>query len=242
MKLHQSLIVFFSIFMLLFADPTFAATEGQGDNGQNGLVEVDIPQNTLAPYRERRAGHTWYFGIDYENMIFKNFVSANDSMSWNSIFGSSSIPFIHASLDWKYNFSGGGIAIGLDAGGGSQSGASSHSLDITKYGLGLKYVIDTIWPEPYVAPYIGVNAWQLMFRDNAGTASVNKTVGIGYNYTIGLLIQLNWLEDGNSKESTFNWGIENTYLNVYGTQYTTVSSAFDSSTDFLWGAGLKFEF
>lgn len=241
MKLHQSLSMLFSIFTLLLAAPTFAATEGQ-DNGQNGLVEVDIPQDTLAPYRDRRANHTWYFGIDYEDMKFKNFTSAEDGASYNTVFGSSSIAFVHASLDWKYNFSGGGIALGIDAGSGSVSGNSSRSLSVTKYGVGLKYVMDTLWPEPYVAPYIGINAWDMAHTEKTSTNSYSKASGIGYNYSVGLLIQLDWLEDGESKEATFNWGIENTYLNIYGTQYMKVSDDFDTSSDFLWGAGLKFEF
>ncbi len=217
-----------------------AATEDQS------LVEVSIPQDILSPYRERRGTNGMFFGLDYESLILKNFFSTSDGATYSDLFGSNAIGLIHLSVDYKFNFSLGALTIGGDIGMGSASGkVSPRKLDVTKYGIGLKYVADALMPEPFVAPYVGLNIWKMGTKETVtSTESVSESTGIGYNYTIGLLVQLNWIDYDDARQATFNYGLENTYLDIYATQYAKTDSEADvnTATDILWGAGLKFEF
>lgn len=238
MKLHQSLKIILSLMLAFVALPVMAATEDQP------LVELRIPQDNLAPYRERRGTSGMYVGVDYESLVLKNFFSIEDGASYSDIFGSNGIPLIHISVDYKYNFSLGALTIGADLGMGSVSGSSSRKLDVMKYGIGAKYVMDALLPEPYVAPYVGINLWKIATKDKGITDTVSETTDIGYNYSIGALIQLDWIDYDAAKQATFNYGLQNTFLDIYVTQYAKTNSEADinTETDFLYGAGLKFEF
>lgn len=217
-----------------------AATEDQS------LVEVRVQQDVLAPYLERRGKSGLLFGVDYEQLVLKNFFSTDDGASYSDLFGTDAIPLVHFSVDYKYNFSLGALAIGGDFGMGSVSGKDSKKLDVTKYGIGVKYIADALMPEPYVAPYVGLNMWKIGTTDKNTTTgtSVSETTDIGYNYTVGIMIQLDWIDHDTAKQATFNYGLENTFLDIYATKYAKTNSESDinTETDFLWGAGLKLEF
>lgn len=208
------------------------------------LVEVQIRQDNLAPYKERRETHGVYFGLDYEAINFKNFVSTLDGMSYKDVFGEDTVNLIQAGMDYKFNFSLGSLSAGLFYGMGKVDAGNSRSLEISKYGAAFRFTADMIMNEPYVAPYIGVNVWQMGISEKSATDSFSATTQMGYNYTLGLLIQLDWIDYNTAKESTFNWGLENTFLDVYATQYAKTEAPDDpnTETDFTYGAGLRFEF
>lgn len=255
MKLHQSLkataistltiVVACSLYSPAFAQENKAAetmTEPQ-------LVEVELRQDTLAPYSERRTRHGAYIGIDYEQLVLKNYLSTLEDRDYESLFGSDSIPLLRLNIDYKYNTDIAAIAVGLDFGKGSISddggvAGQDRTLDVTKYGIGAKLVLDMLFSEPYVAPYVGINIWQMSLAEKNPTDSFSATTQVGYNYTIGLMFQLDWLDFDSGNTATFSWGLENTFLDIYGTQYTQTSSAEDpnTETDFLLGAGIRLEF
>lgn len=254
MKLHQSLkatilrlltIVVCSIYSSAFAQ------ENQNTETTNEpqLVEVELSQDTLAPYSERRARHGAYIGIDYEQLVLKNYLSTLEDRDYESLFGSDSIPLLRLNIDYKYNTDIAAIAVGIDFGKGSISddggvAGQDRTLDVTKYGIGAKLVLDMLFSEPYVAPYVGINVWQMSLAEKNPTDSFSATTQMGFNYTIGLMLQLDWLDFDSGNTATFNWGLENTFLDVYGTQYTQTSSAEDPNTEtnFLLGGGLRLEF
>ncbi|HWU43162.1 MAG TPA: hypothetical protein VN132_06980 [Bdellovibrio sp.] len=240
MKLHLSLKVVFSILFFLNSATVLAETEVQSP-----LVEVRVPQDTLAPYRDRRGTNGLMIGIDYEALVLKNFFSVEDGSTYSDLFGSDAIPFLHFAIDYKYNFFLGSLTFGPDYGTGTIS-KNGSSLDVERYGVGLRYIADILMPEPYVAPYVGVNAWRMstVEKDNSTKFTGSNTTGIAYNYTVGLLVQLDWLDHDSAKQGTFGYGLQNTYLDIYVTQYTKTGDAadVDTETDLLWGAGLKLEF
>ncbi|WP_295904282.1 hypothetical protein [uncultured Bdellovibrio sp.] len=253
MKLHQSLKSKVCIILVsLCCSCAFAQdedTEGMVavPPEQTPLVEVQVRQDNLAPYKDRREDHGIYFGLDYEGLDLKNYISTLDNKSYEELFGTDPIPLIHLSLDYKYNFVLGSLALGVDFGKGSISdnmSGSDRTLDVTKYGIGLKYTMDMLFNEPYVAPYVGINFWQMGLSESSPTDSFSATTQMGYNYTIGFLLQLDWLDYDTAKNTTFNWGLENTFIDVYATQYAKTSAEDDpnTETDFLYGAGLRLEF
>ncbi|WP_374034431.1 hypothetical protein ACES2I_18340 [Bdellovibrio bacteriovorus] len=208
------------------------------------LVEVQIRQDNLADYKVRRETHGTYMSFDFEAIEFKNFISTLDGQSYKAVFGSDTVNLIQLGLDYKYNFMLGSLSGGVFYGMGKVDGDADRSLEITKYGVGFKFTADMIMNEPYVAPYVGINVWQMGFSEKSATDSFSATTQMGYNYTVGMLIQLDWIDRETAKESTFNWGLENTFIDVYATQYakTEAPDDPDTTTDFLFGGGLRLEF
>jgi hypothetical protein len=237
-KLHQSLTIIFFLFALTQTRSAF----GAGSN--ETFVEVQTGQDVLAPYSERRDPNGIMIGLDYEAIIFKSFVSTYDGSTYDILFGSGVIPLVHLSLDYKRNFVLGSIALGFDYGAGTVSGASGSSLEVTKYGGSVKYIADNLSKEPIVAPYVGLNIWKIKTVDDAITTQITQTTDVGFNYTVGVLLQLNWIDLHTSRMAAINYGLENTYLNLYATQYLNTASDTDikTETDMTFGAGVKLEF
>lgn len=245
MNLHLSLKILITLSLGLFG----AVSSAQESEGNPPLVEVELSQDNLAPYIERRDNSGVYFGINYEAVDLKNYVSVLDGVnqSYNAVFGADPVPLIRLNIDYKYNTPVGSIAAGVDFGVGTLSSSKSgvnHNLQLTRYGVGLKWTFDSFGEEPYVAPYLGLNIWQMGIKESTSTDSFEITTDFGYNYTVGLLFQLDWLDESASKTSTFDWGIESTFVDIYTTQYAKTMSDTDpnTETDFLYGAGLRLEF
>lgn len=244
MNLHQGLRAFLCL-LLGFTIPAvvFAATEEQNPP----LVEVHIPQDNLAPYKERRLDHGYYFSLGYEALVLNHFTSGIDLLTYDELFGSNPIPLIKVEFDYKYNTGLGSLVAGLELGMGKNSSAASgteRSLEVMKYGIATKFVADMIWKEPYVAPYVGLNVWQMELNEETPTEKLNEKTSISYNYTIGLMLQLDWIDYNTAKQATFNLGLENTFIDLYVTQYmnTGDESEANTETDFLYGANIRFEF
>ena len=250
MKLHLSLRINLAALLMVVSTSAFAQEEAvvfEEEIQETPLVEVHLPEDTYLPYKERRGTHGAYFGVNYEGVDLKNYISTLDNKTYFQVFGTDPVPLLHVSIDYKYNTQIGAFSIGVDYGSGELSGSqtgTSRTLKLTRYGVGVKFTADTILDEPYVAPYVGINFWQMGISETSPTDSFSATTQMGYNYTVGALLQLDWIDYDSSKEGTFNWGLENTFIDVYATQYAKTSAAEDpnTATDLLYGAGLRLEF
>lgn len=215
---------------------------------QNQLVEVEINQDNLAPYKQRRDPYSINFSLNYENLELKNYISVLDNItSYSTMFNGEALPLISLGLSYQYNFFLGSVSLGANYGMGSLSGSHSgvdRSLDITKYGGSLRYTADMIMNEPYVAPYIGLQMWQFVLAEKSPTDSFSGTTQWGTAITLGLLFQLNWIDWETARQTTFNWGLENTFIDIFLTKYGPTNSDEDpnTETDFVYGAGLHLEF
>lgn len=246
MNLHLGLKIIISLSVLLSALLANAqenpVTNDQGDH----LVEVHYPQDVLALYKERREDRGIYFSVGYEDLVLNKFISMIDSRTYKENFGSTGIALIRAGLEYKFNMDIGSLALGVEGGHGEVSGKDTvgdRKMSATKYGATAKFVADMIFDEPYVAPYVGISGWQMSVEDKTTTTKLSESVN-GYNYSLGLMIQLNWIDYATAKSATFDYGLENTYIDVYATQYASAGSGTDPdlSTDFILGANLRFEF
>lgn len=217
-------------------------------NDPNALVEVHIQQDILAPYQIRREKHGVYFGVQYEPLVLKNYASTLQSgVKYSGLFGDQAISLIRANMNYKYNFSLGSLALGADVGSGevqSSKSGNSTTLSVLKYGINMQFTADNILPEPYAAPYFGLNIWKMDLSEKNSTDSYSGVTQIGYNYMLGVLVQLDWLDQETAKQSTFNTGLENTFLDLYITQYAKTQSNEDpnTETDLGYGAGIRLEF
>lgn len=245
MNLHLSLRpaywMILSIVAFFYSGSTFAASENEQ------LVEVHIRQDTLASYKERRPTHGTYFSLSYEALEPINFQSMIDGVDYKSAFGTSTIPLIYFEIEYKYNFSLGGLALGFSLGQGSVSSNISgdeRKIELGRMGVGAKYIGDNIWDEPYVAPYAGINLWQMSYKETTSSDSFSTTIQSGISYTLGLMLQLNWIDKGTSQQATFDYGIENSYIDIHASQYAKTESQDKPNleTDWILGAGLRLEF
>ncbi|MFM6929917.1 MAG: hypothetical protein ACKOX6_15715 [Bdellovibrio sp.] len=247
MKLHQSLIskVSVLIFLGLLLGVGEAARAQEGD--PRGLVEVEVPQDILANYRDRRAHHGVYVGLTYEQFVPKKFVSALDAKTYEAMYSSDAVPLIGFGIDYKYNIAIGSLSLGVGAATGSISDARSgedRKLDITKYALNARLTLDALMAEPYAAPYVGFSAYQMGVTDHNATTSKSETTSTGYAYTLGVLLQLDWIDYDVAKEATYNIGLENTFVDLYMIQYAKAGSNTEPNmeTEMTFGAGLRLEF
>jgi hypothetical protein len=248
MNLHLGLKrIFFSLVVIVISSSALAETTPETEFDPNTLVEVHTLRNVLAPYKERRDKNGFSFALLYESFEPKNYVSPIDQQPYAAILDSP-IPLAGFSLDYQRNIDIGSISIGLAADFGSQSGTISGtntSISVTKYSAAAKYILNTIWDEPYVAPYVGIGMYKIDWKEDAGTTgSANLSTDYTMFYQAGLLLQLDWIDYDSSKQATRDWGIQNTYIDVFVSKYDAPSGSGDpdTSTDFTLGAAFRMEF
>lgn len=250
------LTMLLALSVFLIAIETFAAVSDTEALPDDGKIEVVYPADRLVPYRERRSTWGATFGIQNEQMYPGNFTSQYDGFAYEKMFGQTPINIIQGHAGVKYNFGAGALAAGLLLGAGSVYDTIiryeytpvqdiDSELEITKMGASFSYLLDTLFAEPYVVPYIEGQIVQLNWQESTVDLEAKSgTTDFSTVFTVGALIQLNWLDPASSLEANKNSGLENTYLDLFVSQYQASSGEDDPNfeTDFNFGAGLRFEF
>lgn len=243
MKSHLCLVI---LALSIFGPAAHAQNEEIKDD--TPLVEVYHDIQETGDYRDRRSSHGFMFSANYQGFLPKNYISTLDSNPiYTDAFGKKSISMIEFQLAYKYNFSLGALTFGLGYGTGSVESDLSgdkRSLEVTKPSASIGYIMDALFAEPYVAPYLQLQAWQMGIKEKSSTDDFNGDTKMGFDYTVGLLLQLNALDPSSAAAALNNTGLENTYLDVFVTKYTKTQSTADADTetDFNFGAGLRLEF
>ncbi len=211
------------------------------------LVEVYHAQDSLSPYKERRADHGFMISINSENFLPKNYISTLDNSIYTDLYEESPIAIMGVEFSYKYNFSMGSMGLGLGYGMGSISSNFSgeeRELSITRPFGSATYIMDNLFSEPYVAPYAELKVWQISVEEKSPTDKFDAQTDMGFTYSVGALIQLNILDQDASEGATHNYGLENTYLDVFMAKTTQTQGSEDADTesDFSFGAGIRLEF
>lgn len=241
--------------LLLIARESFADDAIEGP--QDGKVEVVYPAERMAPYKERRSNWSTTFGFSVDNIIPDKFRSRINNSSYDELFGSTPISLYQFELGLKYNFGLGGIGLSVFGGQGGVENNNNinnrselHELTLTKYGGSLSYIMDNLFSEPYVAPFIEGQYYRFGWDEHR---SVYKSESLGdstgeTDFTsaliVGILIQLNWLDQQSAISAQDSSGLENAYLSLFVSQYNTSESAEDPDfqTGTNYGGGIKLEF
>lgn len=218
-----------------------------------GLVEVHTGAEYVMPYRERRAWSGFLVGVSTQTYNPKNYVSLIDGVAFEDAFAS--MPeFTQVEGGWKLNLTGVSFAVLLNYGRGDRSSAKSgenRNILFERTLLRAQLIIDGILDEPYVAPYGGLDFWDggtLTFGIDESIPALNQKfsgkTGGGTAMTVGVLLQLNWLEKKWADRAYRSAGLENTYLDLFAQKVNATSSDSDPdiSSDLSWGAGIKLEF
>lgn len=222
-----------------------ASVDGIGD----GNVEIIYPASRMDPYRERRSDWAIQFAINYENFMPLKFTSSNDGKKYSELFGENSMALIQGELGLKYNFMLGALTFDLMAGSASISDARSkedRGLWILKRAAAFGYTMDAVMKEPYIAPYAKFQIFDFMYKDKGSAAGDSRgTTAWTTGFTLGLLIQLNSIDPTETAlAANRDYGLNNTYLDVFATQYNTSNAKDDPQfmTSLNWGAGIRLEF
>jgi hypothetical protein len=215
----------------------------------DGKIEIIYPATEAAPYLERRSNWGIQFGIDQENFLPSHFVSSNDSYTYKQMFGDASIQIVEASLGVKYNFGLGALTFDVVGGSGSVSNGLTgvtRGLSVVKRAVAVGYTMDAIMKEPYVAPYAKFQVFDFTYSDQGSiNGDSTGTTAWTTGFTIGLLIQLNSIDPTDAAlRANSDYGLNNTYLDVFATQYNTSNAKDDPEfeTALNWGAGIRLEF
>jgi hypothetical protein len=214
----------------------------------NDLVELHYPAEYNTPYRARRDKSGLMFSLGYDNVLLDRYISIIDFTTfYQDMFGETEFPVYQANLSYKYNFSLGALTANIGVGYGSISDDGSgvvRSMTLTKYIASGSYIMDALFEEPYVAPYVTAGIMSLNLEEEVAETTGSGRIDMLYFYQAGLLFQLNWLDTTVSKKNIIDYGLENTYLDIYVSKYEPSSDANDpdTSTDYSMGAGIRLEF
>lgn len=213
------------------------------------LVELrHLPPENIS-FRERRPSHTWLFSFDTSDLLMDNFETVEDDqyLSYIDLYGDAAVSSPNFYIGYKYNTALGGIHFDVGYGSLSVSDKRSgqlRSIDISRPELRAGIILDNLFSEPYIAPYVNASVWKMSIKESNATTSVEYETDFGYTYSAGVLIQLNWLESFAAYKARINYGLENTYLDVFVTQQMATANENDPdvSTEPSVGFGLRMEF
>lgn len=226
-----------------------------------GKVSYEYGTDPLLSYKERRKSWSKLFKLDVEQLLPDQYRSQLDSESYDNIYGTKTIPIVSIQFGVKKNFNFASIGVEGFAGYGElferyywedKSKVTHDSLrgiKLIRYGLSGSLFLDGIFPEPYVAPYISgqIFQYQLTESEKLSDEEINEkksSTGYATGFSIGALIQLNWINKIEAMQSYRQYGIENTYLDLYLTTRNTSSGTNDPSlqSSASYGAGLRIEY
>lgn len=242
---HPFLFLFTTL--ILISSSAFAAVDEEvsGDDGaNNGLVEVHYDAEILAPYRERRGNWSGVFGVNLEQVLPDKFVSAIDGSTYEQLWGEKPVSLIQLEAGTKYNFAIGSLGVGLIYGTGSVT-QSTDKLTLTKTAMSFTYTMDALFSDPYIAPYANFQVLQWGILDEGATTSHSEKTSMSTGYSLGLLILMDWLDPDSALNAINSSGLENSYLDIFMTQYNTSEgdeTEADLKTTFNYGVGMKLEF
>ncbi len=224
----------------------------------DGQVVLERPIDYTLSYSERRSRWGTWFSVNLEQFYPINYYSIINNSFYDEFFNQE-IPLVGGEFGVKYNFVLGSIAAIV---GYSQGTATSEAIGseitaaISKFALNI--TLDNLFSQPYVAPYgqFGIHTidWNEVGVSGGSPLEESFTSEMNYHYKVGMLFQLNWIEDkldpSSRQEALRSSGLENTYIDVFYTSYAEPAEvSADQNTpgegnlgSEAFGVGLKIEF
>lgn len=205
---------------------------------QSGVVELEKQEDYSLSYKKRRSQHGALFSVSMEKFYPSDFRSLYNDAYIENIIGDEKIELAGLELGYKHNIGPlsisalGAYSQGSIKGLGSESG---REIKINKLGASVNMALDAVFEEPWVVPYAQAGVHQFNLSESKATTADSRsaTTGFAVNYKYGLLFQLDWLENAFDKSAKNDRlqssGLENTYIDVYITEYLASSNADDPS-------------
>lgn len=222
--------------------------EGWVEVEPSNLVPSDLTSSFyLVPYRIRRTRWGVNFSVSYSTFeptyYSPNFVEAG----YSDVYSSPETPLLEFQMGVKYNFKLGSLV--AEAGVGtfkevSDSDIVESELSLMPIRLGLTYIMDTLFIEPYLAPYVTGGVYTISYTESLENTSNNGFTQAAPYFTAGIQFQLDWIDKIAAREAYLDSGIENTFLFVEGRKFFASAAPADPNfeTDFHVNGGLRLEF
>lgn len=241
--------------LVLIAQDSFAADSEE--QIMDGKVEV-IYEAQEVPFKERRSDRSIIFGVTMEELVFSNFRSKIDGTTYKEGYKNTPVKLVQGELGLKYNFGLGGISASVIYGAGESKEKVQDNADVydslltmNKKGVKLSMTFDTLFSEPWVAPYISGQMLSWEWSEHVDNLTTNSTYGrksgtTGWTSAFqgGVLLQLNWLDPNSAIMAKNESGMTNAYLDLFVSQYSATTGSEDPNfqTDMTYGGGFKLEF
>ena len=217
------------------------------DQDSGGLVEMHVAVPRPEVYREYRPRWALRFGFSYESFSPTQFTSPIDSSSYSTDFGGTGvIPLVTTNLGTQYTLKIGTFSLDAIYGKGNGSAINNlqTTLNLTKVGLGIGFMLDQIAQNPWVIPYATFQQVEFMWNHSVGTVTQSGTTAQTSVFTVGISLPLGLIDPEAGQISSREYGIKETYLDIFGIEYATSNSSTDPDfqTNMSLGAGLHFIF
>lgn len=210
---------------------------------------IVLNQKKYLSYKERRTNHGFLFQIESENLYFHDYLSKYDQKTYEELWGQEDVNLAGVSLAYKFNFMLGSLSLGASYGYGEikdDRTGLERDIIVDKTMGSINFYLDNMMSEPYIVPYLGLSLFRINSKEKIVPLeqTFETSSDLGNALTIGILVQLNWIEPESAKEIYLNNGVENTYLNIFFSKYENPNNENEPSvqSDFNWGAGLRVEF
>lgn len=271
-KKKKSLLIFIISFIIItnfitvisLAEEPIEFEQTEIINEITSDVEV-VHSIQFGNYKERRKTNGFMFNFHAENLYLPDYISLidlsnttatteNQPRIYETMFGQSDITLASIDLGYKFNFSLGALVFGASYGEGSLSDdriTFERVLKVQKQTVMVQYILDTLFEEPYVVPYVSFEYGNIVLSEkgkmlvtDVEEKEITQNVSGSNVLKIGMLFSLNWMDKDSAKEAYIANGLENTYFEIYMSQYVGGGNETSSNidTDPNWGAGLRLEF
>ena len=244
--------------ILLISMTSVASAEESGDDiappGMVKVEQIDLvspkpPERDfkLRPYAERRGDWGAIVGAAYSTYNPLNYMSAFLAQDFNTVYGTANQPLIELQVVVKRNFKIGSIGIEL-AGGYYQTNSATtlidSSLSFTEGRVGAILILDTLFSQPYVAPYASVGAYLMNWSEQMGSNTFNGNTQLAPYFTLGVQATLDWIDKDGARLAYTEGGIQSTFvfLEVRSYMVSTNKTDEDFSANFAPTGGLRLEF
>lgn len=238
---------------LLFSHTGTAATEDVEPAEE--LVEIHYAPDVLSPYKERRGTWAPVVGLGFSAIRPTGFVSdftdeSNSDFSYDDLFGRKTMSTFSFYGGFQINLGGisFGPTVGLMTGKATGEGAGGITqLNISCRKAGIIVNLDGLMQEPFIVPTAHFELNLADYVEEFSTANSidtsSKSTTPFISYTVGALIQLNWIDPDGTFVSLKENGLNNTFMHVYMGQLMATSGESTSfASPIAFGAGVKLEF
>lgn len=208
----------------------FASAQDYSDPLQGDEITVESTQDLTTSYKERRKDFGALFSVNYEKYFPEEHISVIQNKTYEEISEGEPVPLVGVEIGVKYNFSLGSMAalFGYSRGQFANETQNLDDVNVSVTKLDLNFALDNLMSEPWIVPYVQGGIHQLEWEENSftGTDNVIETLVTKPNahYKLGVLFQLNWIENwidpNTTTEGLRSSGLENTYLDIFYAGYS----------------------
>ena len=209
----------------------------------------------LVPYKYRRPSWGKMFSLGFSTYSPKNYEPDFAAVTFDAAYGTADLPLATISFSVKKNFIFG--SIGVEGSAGYYKNTSRSSVDIAGVPTALNttlsiypltiggiIILDNLFYEPIVAPYVSGGVYSMFYQETRDTGSVTGNTQISPYYSVGAQFQLDWLDRAAAREAYEEGGVESTYIYLEARGFIQSNIAQDPNfgSTLHANAGLRMEF